>query len=108
MRNLFIIFLLLLPIFSYAETKTITKTAKAVVPENQSVEQVKQYTSERLFREAAEEAGVAVSSSIVLVDGKVSKDEIKMQTSAIAQKDVSILKQEIENGQTYIDRKSVV
>ena len=102
MRNLFIIFLLLLPIFSYAETKTITKTAKAVVPENQSVEQVKQYTSERLFREAAEEAGVAVSSSIVLVDGKVSKDEIKMQTSAIAQKDVSILKQEIENGQTYI------
>lgn len=62
MRNLFIIFLLLLPIFSYAETKTITKTAKVVVPENQSVEQVKQYTSERLFREAREEAGVAVSS----------------------------------------------
>lgn len=102
MRILFIIFLLILPICSYAETKTITKTAKVVVPENQSVEQVKQYTSERLFREAAEEAGVAVSSSTVLVDGKVSKDEIKMQTSAIAQKDVKILKQEIEKGQTYI------
>lgn len=102
MRILFIVFLLLLPICSYAETKTITKTAKVVVPENQSVEQVKQYTSERLFREAAEEAGVAVSSSTVLVDGKVSKDEIKMQTSAIAQKDVKILKQEIEKGQTYI------
>lgn len=102
MRILFIIFLLILPICSYAETKTITKTAKAVVPENQSVEQVKQYISERLFREAAEEAGVAVSSSTVLVDGKVSKDEIKMQTSAIAQKDVQILKQEIEKGQTYI------
>lgn len=102
MRILFIVFLLILPICSYAETKTITKTAKVVVPENQSVEQVKQYTSERLFREAAEEAGVAVSSSTVLVDGKVSKDEIKMQTSAIAQKDVKILKQEIEKGQTYI------
>lgn len=102
MRILFIIFLLILPMFSYAETNTITKTAKVVVPENQSVEQVKQYTSERLFREAAEEAGVAVSSSTVLVDGKVSKDEIKMQTSAIAQKDVKILKQEIEKGQTYI------
>lgn len=102
MRILFIIFLLILPLCSYAETKTITKTAKVVVPENQSVEQVKQYTSERLFREAAEEAGVAVSSSTVLVDGKVSKDEIKMQTSAIAQKDVKILKQEIEKGQTYI------
>lgn len=102
MRILLIIFLLILPICSYAETKTITKTAKAVVPENQSVEQVKQYISERLFREAAEEAGVAVSSSTVLVDGKVSKDEIKMQTSAIAQKDVKILKQEIEKGQTYI------
>ncbi|MDE7315633.1 MAG: hypothetical protein K2N11_08035 [Mucispirillum sp.] len=102
MRILLIIFLLILPIYSYAETKTITKTAKAVVPENQSVEQVKQYISERLFREAAEEAGVAVSSSTVLVDGKVSKDEIKMQTSAIAQKDVKILKQEIDKGQTYI------
>lgn len=102
MRILFIIFLLILPVYSYAETKTITKTAKVVVPANQSVEQVKQYTSERLFREAAEEAGVAVSSSTVLVDGKVSKDEIKMQTSAIAQKDVKILKQEIEKGQTYI------
>ncbi len=102
MRILFIIFLLILPMFSYAESNTITKTAKVVVPENQSVEQVKQYTSERLFREAAEEAGVAVSSSTVLVDGKVSKDEIKMQTSAIAQKDVKILKQEIEKGQTYI------
>lgn len=102
MRILFIVFLLILPLCSYAETKTITKTAKVVVPENQSVEQVKQYTSERLFREAAEEAGVAVSSSTVLVDGKVSKDEIKMQTSAIAQKDVKILKQEIEKGQTYI------
>lgn len=102
MRILFIIFLLILPMCSYAETKTITKTAKVVVPENQSVEQVKQYISDRLFREAAEEAGVAVSSSTVLVDGKVSKDEIKMQTSAIAQKDVKILKQEIEKGQTYI------
>ena len=102
MRILFIVFLLLLPICSYAETKTITKTAKVVVPENQSVEQVKQYISDRLFREAAEEAGVAVSSSTVLVDGKVSKDEIKMQTSAIAKKDVKVLNQAIENGQTYI------
>lgn len=102
MRILFIVFLLILPIYSYAETKTITKTAKVVVPENQSVEQVKQYISDRLFREAAEEAGVAVSSSTVLVDGKVSKDEIKMQTSAIAKKDVKVLNQEIENGQTYI------
>lgn len=102
MRILFIVFLLLLPICSYAETKTITKTAKVVVPENQSVEQVKQYISDRLFREAAEEAGVAVSSSTVLVDGKVSKDEIKMQTSAIAKKDVKVLNQAIEKGQTYI------
>ena len=102
MRILFIVFLLILPIYSYAETKTITKIAKVVVPENQSVEQVKQYISDRLFREAAEEAGVAVSSSTVLVDGKVSKDEIKMQTSAIAKKDVKVLNQEIENGQTYI------
>lgn len=102
MRVLFIIFLLILPISVFAEIKTITKTDTVVVPENQSVEQVKQYTSERLFREAAEEAGVAVSSSTTLVDGKVSKDEIKMQTSAIAQKDVKVLKQEIVKGQTYI------
>ena len=102
MRILLIIFLCLLPIYSFAEIKTITKTSKVVVPENQSVEQVKQYTSEKLFREAAEEAGVAVSSSTVLVDGKVSKDEIKMQTSAIAKKDVKILNQEIDKGLTYI------
>ena len=102
MRILLIIFLCLLPVYSFAEIKTITKTSKVVVPENQSVEQVKQYTSEKLFREAAEEAGVAVSSSTVLVDGKVSKDEIKMQTSAIAKKDVKILNQEIDKGLTYI------
>lgn len=102
MRILLIIFLCLLPVYSFAEIKTITKTSKVVVPENQSVEQVKQYTSEKLFREAAEEAGVAVSSSTILVDGKVSKDEIKMQTSAIAKKDVKILNQEIDKGLTYI------
>lgn len=102
MRIFLIIVLLFMPVLSYAETKTITKSATVVVPTNQSVEQVKQYTSEQLFREAAEEAGVAVYSSTSLVDGKISKDEIKMQTSAIAQKDVKILSQEIINGQTYI------
>lgn len=102
MRFLLFILLVFSPIFVFAETKTITKEADVIVPTNQSIEQVIQYTSDKLFREAAEEAGVAISSSTVLVDGKVSKDEIKMQTSSIAKKDVKHLDTYTKNGQTYI------
>ena len=45
---------------------------------------------------------MAISSNTTLVDGKISKDEIKMQTSAIAQKETKLLKQETINGITYI------
>ena len=101
-RFLIIITFLLLPLLASAEVKKITKTERVVVPQNQSVEQVLKYTSEKLARQAAEEAGVAISSNTTLVDGKISKDEVKMQTSAIAQKDTKLLKQEVVNGATYI------
>lgn len=45
---------------------------------------------------------MAISSNTTLVDGKISKDEIKMQTSAIAQKETKLLKQETIKGVTYI------
>ena len=102
MHRFFIICFLLIPIVAFGEIKKITKTEKVVVPHNQSVEQVLNYTSEKLARIAAEEAGVAISSNTTLVDGKISKDEIKMQTSAIAQKETKLLKQETINGITYI------
>ena len=102
MRYILIICFLFIPLFSYGEVKKITKTERVVVPQNQSVEQVLKYTSEKLARQAAEEAGVAISTDTVLVDGKISKDEIKMQTSAIAQKETKLLKQETIKGVTYI------
>lgn len=102
MHRFFIICFLLIPFVAFGEIKKITKTEKVVVPHNQSVEQVLDYTSEKLARIAAEEAGVAISSNTTLVDGKISKDEIKMQTSAIAQKETKLLKQETINGVTYI------
>ena len=102
MHRFFIICFLLIPLVAFGEIKKITKTEKVVVPHNQSVEQVLDYTSEKLARIAAEEAGVAISSNTTLVDGKISKDEIKMQTSAIAQKETKLLKQETINGITYI------
>ena len=102
MHRFFIICFLLIPFVAFGEIKKITKTEKVVVPHNQSVEQVLNYTSEKLARIAAEEAGVAISSNTTLVDGKISKDEIKMQTSAIAQKETKLLKQETINGITYI------
>lgn len=102
MRLFIIIFILFMPLLSYAKVETITKTEKVLVPANQSVEQVKQYTSERLAREAAEEAGVAIYASTKLVDGKITKDEIKTQTSAIAKKETKLISQETINGQTYI------
>lgn len=102
MHRFFIICFLLIPFVAFGEIKKITKTEKVVVPHNQSVEQVLNYTSEKLARIAAEEAGVAISSNTTLVDGKISKDEIKMQTSAIAQKETKLLKQETIKGVTYI------
>lgn len=102
MQRFLIICFLLIPFFAFGEIKKITKTERVIVPQNQSVEQVLNYTSEKLARVAAEEAGVAISSNTTLVDGKISKDEIKMQTSAIAQKETKLLKQETINGVTYI------
>lgn len=102
MRYILIICFLFIPLFSYGEVKKITKTERVIVPQNQSVEQVLKYTGEKLARLAAEEAGVAIYTDTVLVDGKISKDEIKMQTSAIAQKETKLLKQETIKGVTYI------
>ena len=61
MHRFFIICFLLIPFVAFGEIKKITKTEKVVVPHNQSVEQVLNYTSEKLARIAAEEAGVAIS-----------------------------------------------
>lgn len=102
MRFLLFSIFFAIPALSFAATQVITKEERVMVPSNQSVEQVKEYTGEKLFREAAEEAGVAISTSTLLVDGKISKDEVKTQTSAIAQKKVNIIKQETVGDNIYI------
>ncbi len=105
MRFIIILLLLILPFTSYAEVKQITKSKEVVVPNNQSEDQVFQYTSNELARQAAEEAGVAISSSTKLVDGKISKEEVKMQTSAIAKKDAKITARHTRGSERYITVK---
>ena len=61
---------------SFGEVKSFTKEATEVVPAHQSQDQVIAYVTQKLTREATEEAGVFIQSTLEVKDGKIEKDEI--------------------------------
>lgn len=84
MKRLLILMFVLLPVLSYAKDVVIVKDATVIVPESQSVDQVVKYTTDELARKASEEAGVSIYASTELIDGKITKEEVKLQTANVA------------------------
>lgn len=103
MKRLLTLILVLLPVLSYAKEVEIVKDATVLVPESQSVDQVVKYTTDELARKASEEAGVSIYASTELVDGKITKEEVKLQTANVAK--ISQLEKKVftdKKGRTHV------
>ncbi|MDD5021877.1 MAG: hypothetical protein PHR82_07115 [Endomicrobiaceae bacterium] len=70
---------------SFGATKSFTKEATEVVPAHQSQDQVIAYVTQKLTREATEEAGIFIQSVLEIKDGKIEKEEITNIAGSISE-----------------------
>ena len=96
MKNFLIVLIMLMfcNVITFAEIKTFTKEATEVVPENQSQAQVIAYLTQKLTRQATEEAGVFINTEFSVKNKEITKDEF---TSVAG----SISKVVVENKETF-------
>jgi len=96
MKKFLIILIILMfcNVITFAEIKTFTKEATEVVPANQSQDQVIAYLTQKLTRQATEEAGVFINTEFSVKNKEITKDEF---TSVAG----SISKVVVENKETF-------
>ena len=70
---------------AHGEIREFVKEDEVTVPDNQSFEQVVEYTTKRMAREATEEAGVFISTLSSVKNGRLDKDEVATVAGSIAQ-----------------------
>ena len=104
-KSLFTVFLLLLSLYSLAATKSFIKEDTAVVPSNQSQDQVISYLTQKLTREAIEEAGIFAKSELKIESGKITKEEITNITGSVSSIKVEEKETYTENKQQYVHVK---
>jgi len=94
MKKIFmiIIMLMLCSVVSFAEIKTFIKQGAAIVPANQTQDQVIDYLKQKLTRQATEEAGIFIMSQLNIQNREITKDEFTSVAGSISK--VEILEQE--------------
>ena len=106
MRFLAIIFFLILfTTVSFAKEKTFTKEAVEVVPASQSQDQVIAYLTQKLTREATEEAGTFITSELNIKNYEITKDEFSSFAGAISKVKVENKETFTKNNQQYVKVK---
>ena len=80
----FIITILLFNIVCFAKMQSFTKEATEIVPPNQSQDQVIDYLTQKLTREATEEAGTFITSNLQIDNYKITKDEFTSFAGSIS------------------------
>lgn len=88
-----------------AKTVSFSKEGQQVVPSNQSQDQVIAYLTQKLTREATEEAGVFMKSEMRMEDGTITKEEITNIAGSISKIKQEKVKTYTENGQQYVYMK---
>ena len=101
MIRIVIVFMLFFASVAYGEIKEFVKEGVVPVPANQSFDQVVEYTSKRMAREATEEAGVFISSLSSVKNGRLSKDEVATVAGSIAKITVDRREPVVKNGASY-------
>lgn len=89
----------------FGQVKSFSKEEEAVVPSNQSQDQVIAYLTQKLTREATEEAGVFIKSEMHIKEGGVTKEEITNIAGSISKIKKEKVKTYTENGQQYVYMK---
>ena len=69
---------------SFAKEKTFTKEATEIVPPSQSQDQVIAYLTQKLTREATEEAGTFITSELNIKNYEITKDEFTSFAGSIS------------------------
>ena len=93
------------PTVVFGQVKSFSKEDTAVVPSNQSQDQVIAYLTQKLTREATEEAGVFIKSELHMQEGNVTKEEITNIAGSISKIKKEKVKTYTENGQQYVYMK---
>ena len=96
---------LIFPLLVFGQVKSFSKEDIAVVPSNQSQDQVIAYLTQKLTREATEEAGVFIKSELHVREGNVTKEEITNIAGSISKIKKEKVKTYTENGQQYVYMK---
>ena len=100
--------LLVLVIFasvSFAKEKTFTKEATEVVPASQSQDQVIAYLTQKLTREATEEAGTFITSELNIKNYAITKDEFSSFAGSISKVKVEKKESFMKDKQQYVKVK---
>lgn len=88
-----------------AKTVSFSKEGQQVVPSNQSQDQVIAYLTQKLTREATEEAGIFMKSEMRMEEGTITKEEITNIAGSISKIKQEKVKTYTENGQQYVYMK---
>ncbi|MBR3631616.1 MAG: hypothetical protein IKN49_00895 [Elusimicrobiaceae bacterium] len=92
-------------LFIQAKAVSFTKEGTHIVPSNQSQDQVIAYLTQKLTREATEEAGIFIKSEMHIQEGNITKEEITNIAGSISKIKKEKVKTYTENGQQYVYMK---
>lgn len=97
-----VVMLLNLYTYAFAGNKRFAKESIAIVPSNQSQDQVIDYLTQKLTREAIEEAGVFIKSELKIESGNITKEEVTNVAGSVAQVKVEEKNTYTKNNQQYV------
>ena len=101
----FLILFLLFNTVTFAEIKTFTKEATEVIPENQSQAQVIAYLTQKLTRQATEEAGLFINTEFSVKNKEITKDEFTSVAGSISKVVVKDKETFTKDNQQYVKVK---
>ena len=102
---IFLILFLLFNTVTFAEIKTFTKEATEVIPENQSQAQVIAYLTQKLTRQATEEAGLFINTEFSVKNKEITKDEFTSVAGSISKVVVKDKETFTKDNQQYVKVK---
>jgi len=100
-----IILVFLINAITFAEIKTFTKETTELVPENQSQAQVIAYLTQKLTRQATEEAGVFINTEFSVKNKEITKDEFTSIAGSISKVKVEDKETFTKDNQQYVKVK---
>ena len=106
-RNIILILIIIFTFINigFTEKKRFIKQAIEIVPTNQSQDQVIAYLTQKLTRQATEEAGIFITKQFSVENKKITKDEITSIAGSISEITVENKETFTKDNQQYVKVK---